>query len=476
MNSILNTLIQEREWDAVRLRMHTHVEEIRDDKSISSLVTLESTPFDIYVTLTLLCTRSNGVFEPFDNAFILNHVDEYITITGPSMLLNEMFDRGPSASMDQAAFGILENYPELLYDSWTIGKALSLARGAREKSVAHRMFQIGIQRKIASVELVEHLDDAVHHQAIVDSLACYRDFYLTESLIPEATCRLCFAEFFRVLCEDFPLLLTYKHIVNGLHLMHSALGYRKEDIFHSILEHCPCILHCASIDDGQRSIFHEVAHAKAMSSMSKLLGLGASPEELHFYPDNHDILLQKDERGLSPLHYLWIMTPEPLNRRYRSHANRYNRDNSEETVAVERTLMCLRDCERKFPGISRHFVHAWTHVTTIASTTLGSDFVPFSLSTMRRIVHAIAQDENRPPLHVGCAYGMSWKTGLRVLYHERETLVEVPDSSYTGLMPFALAACGEESDLTSVYELLRLYPTALLHKDCKKGSEKSNHQ
>jgi hypothetical protein len=63
-------------------------------------------------------------------------------------------------------------------------------------------------------------------------------------------------------------------------------------------------------------------------------------------------------------------------------------------------------------------------------------------------------------LYVACEYGFSWDKGIRVFYNEDESLIYTPDP-ITNLKPFALAACSDESDLDSVYELLVRHPDAI---------------
>mmetsp|Transcript_2836 Transcript_2836/g.3197 ORF Transcript_2836/g.3197 Transcript_2836/m.3197 type:complete len:444 (+) Transcript_2836:230-1561(+) len=59
---------------------------------------------------------------------------------------------------------------------------------------------------------------------------------------------------------------------------------------------------------------------------------------------------------------------------------------------------------------------------------------------------------NRLPVHVACDVGLAWKNGMRVIIERNEAAIEEVDEC-TNLFPFALAASGENADLTTIYEL-----------------------
>jgi hypothetical protein len=84
----------------------------------------------------------------------------------------------------------------------------------------------------------------------------------------------------------------------------------------------------------------------------------------------------------------------------------------------------------------------------------------YSIGMMRRIVHAIASEQGRKTLHVSCEYGISWAEGLRILYREEESIIDMSDP-LTNLKPFALAACSKESNIDTIYELLVRNPGAI---------------
>jgi hypothetical protein len=455
-------LLKDGNWDAVRERVHSQAHEdiCGNSKAISGLITLKSAPFDVYVQLTRICERSRDIFEPFSDEFILEHADNFISISGPSLFIQKIFKRN-SSSLDKAAFDVMEKQsPHLLYEWWTIRKCLELSRGETDRQgLSYTLFQKGIRRKIGN--LVEHLqEDTGHRQTVIDSLACYTHLYYHHlSNFREEDSRLCFVEFFGVLRKDFRQMLMFKDIVMGLKLMHCALDYGEDGIFQELVR----LLQKSSLENsGKSSILHDVALLKRPLAISKALGIGAPPEDLHLYPYNRDVLFQTDERNLSPLNYLWIVEQPPCKRIDRVFAKRWEREPSLQKSRVEGALKCLHSFEQKFPGISRHFVYAWTGAVVAIRNLPCQDLSLFTLDMMKRVMNKIAKDEGRKPLHVACDYGISWNAGLRVLYHERGSCVDALDPK-TNLKPFALAASGNESELSSVYELLRLSPTAILH-------------
>jgi len=74
---------------------------------------------------------------------------------------------------------------------------------------------------------------------------------------------------------------------------------------------------------------------------------------------------------------------------------------------------------------------------------------------------AMTRDESgRLPLHLACEYSLPWEIGLGIIANENLTAIESHDPT-TGLPPFAHCAVGDKSDLTSIYQLLRLFPSSI---------------
>ena len=72
---------------------------------------------------------------------------------------------------------------------------------------------------------------------------------------------------------------------------------------------------------------------------------------------------------------------------------------------------------------------------------------------MNVIVEATATDENCLPIHVAAKYGLKWEDGMKCIIEANQAAM-IEKDPMTGLYPFALAAVGEDSDLSSIYELL----------------------
>jgi hypothetical protein len=66
----------------------------------------------------------------------------------------------------------------------------------------------------------------------------------------------------------------------------------------------------------------------------------------------------------------------------------------------------------------------------------------------------------RLPLHLACEDSLSWKRGLSCIVNANMPALESVDP-ITGLPPFAHCAVGANSDLESIYELLKLHPGSM---------------
>ncbi len=428
-------------------------------KVIGDLISLDSTPFDVFVETTRIYQRRNDVFEPFRDDFILEHVDDYISMLGPSLVVQKMFKRD-SSRLEAAAFNVLENQaPHLLYEWWTIRRCIELSHGPMERDgLSSTLFQIGIQRKVG-IYLGHLAEDPNLRQRVIDSLSCYKDLYHTSSFSQDS--KLCFLEFFGVVRKQFEQILMFKDIVMGLKLMHCALEYGEDTIYQDLLK-----LQESSLPEnvGKTSIFHDAALLKRPVAVSNALGVGASADDTHLYPDDHKILFQTDEMNLSPLNYLWIIqqpTQQSFKKINRNWARRLGREEALQNNKVEGALKCLQSFELKFPGIKRHFVYAWTGAVKTLRNSSCEGLSLFTIDMVKHIIQEIASFEDRKPFHVACEYGILWSTGLRSFYRERGNDMDDLDPK-TSLKPFALAASGNEGDLNTVYELLRLSPTAIL--------------
>ena len=83
----------------------------------------------------------------------------------------------------------------------------------------------------------------------------------------------------------------------------------------------------------------------------------------------------------------------------------------------------------------------------------------------RRQCALIRDVDNRLPLHVASAFGLKWSDGMDYVLEANVAALEEKDEK-TGLYPFMLAATGTassgcESDLDTIFELLRLNPTMI---------------
>lgn len=66
--------------------------------------------------------------------------------------------------------------------------------------------------------------------------------------------------------------------------------------------------------------------------------------------------------------------------------------------------------------------------------------------------------------------GLPWDEGTRAVFESNMPAIEEVDRG-TGLKPFMLAACGTESDLEGVFNLLRENPVACIKREWIVGGE-----
>jgi hypothetical protein len=457
-------LLRDRNWNTVRERLHQsqyHDEivcAVAESGGATCLITFESTPFDIYVEMTRICNRSDDILVSFNDEFILQHVCEFISILGPSICVQKILNRN-SICLDAIAFDVMENsYPHLLYEWWTIKNCLHLSRGGNNRyEIAHKLFEIGIRRKIGSFqEKIEK--DAIYPQTVIDSLACYKDLYYSRfCLLKKEDSKLFFVHFFEVLKKEFRDLLVFKDIVLGLKLIHSALDYGEDRIVQELTNFFQ-----TNSSEFSQNIFHDLALLKQPQAISRAIEISVSSRVNQFQQDRNSALFQLDERNLSPLNYLWILEPPRSKGLGRLFANHWIRNVSLQRKTVETTIQCLHCLEKQNPAITRAFVYSWNGTVATLRKYPSQDLKIFTVEMMKRVVKIIAKVEGREPFHVACDYGILWNTGLRSMYHDYGHCVDDPDPK-TNLKAFTLAASGNESDLSSVYRILRLSPNAILH-------------
>ena len=454
-------LVMTANWIALyRLFSRSIRSDIREDKSMQRLITLESVP--LYVYIAYLVPRrglwdDRRIFASFDDTFMMVHCDDFLSSESNLVrhfgthYVQELMDRGEK--MNEILKVVLTNNANLLNAQYVTQKAVNVSREKKSNILNH----------LLQIRMVKEID---RNGGSLESFAPLQIWQTLQHQVEEEDKSFCFQEFFRFLKDSYPGLLERPDIVHSLGLVNSAIEYRKEHALQYIFTQCQGILLLNSCS----SIFCYLTLNKCSVSLALALGIGASVEDLVHYPTNIKVLVDVDHDGLSPLHHLWMMPTEHLLRRDRRETNRYSKDESIETVLVEKTIMCIRTCKQKFPDILRHFLKAWTYVssmklrsdpnTPLGNNTLPRQYEPYSLGMMRRIVHAIASDQGRKPLYAACEYGISWDKGLRVLYREEESIVDMPDP-LTNLKPFALAACSEESDIDTIFELLVHNPGAI---------------
>ena len=61
-------------------------------------------------------------------------------------------------------------------------------------------------------------------------------------------------------------------------------------------------------------------------------------------------------------------------------------------------------------------------------------------------------------LHFAAQKGLKWKDGMKEISSLSHHMIDVPDTN-SNLYPFSVAASGENSDLTVIYQLLLLNPS-----------------
>jgi len=84
---------------------------------------------------------------------------------------------------------------------------------------------------------------------------------------------------------------------------------------------------------------------------------------------------------------------------------------------------------------------------------------PASTTTSRTPANT-KDGSGRLPLHTACEHSLPWTTGLEHVVAANMPALESNDP-VTGLPPFAHCAMGAETDLDSIYELLRLHPGSI---------------
>ena len=448
-------------WIALHRAFTSIRTDIREDTYMQRLITLDSVPLHVYLAYLVPPTDlwdDRRVFASFDDDFMKVHCIDFLSSDSDlvryfgTQYVQELMDRGDT--MNEVFETVLKYNADLLDGRSIAQKAVNVSR-ERNNNMLNRVLQIRMAKEIAS------------NGGSLESFAPIQIWQTLKLQVKEEDRSFCFQEFFRFLKDSHPSLLERPDIVHSLGLVNSAIEYRKEYALRYIFTQCHGIL----LLNGATSIFCYIALSKCSVSLALALGVGASVEEQVHYPINIDVLLDVDHDGLSPLHHLWIMPTEHLRQRDKREANRYSKDLSIETVLVEKTLMCIRTCKQKFPDILHHFGKAWTCVSSlktlsdrkiplIVGNTSSMQYELYSIGMMRRIVHAIASEQGRKTLHVSCEYGISWAEGLRILYREEESIIDMSDP-LTNLKPFALAACSKESNIDTIYELLVRNPGAI---------------
>jgi len=447
-------LVRSKNWSDLYSLFENDRTDIREDHSLKRIITLETVPLFVYISFVVPQRDRRDhrkVFSTFDDESLVNNYDDFMSSKSltnyfGTCYIQELMERGEN--MNEVIIKVLENNSFLRSRRHIALKAVQVSRGGSNNILYHliriRMAK-EIERKGVSLERCAHLKVWPSLISQVDS---------------KDAKRICFREFFKLLKGSYPSLLERPDIVKSMGLVDSAIHYGKEDALRYLFTRCHGLLL-----NNSASIFRSIAEMKCSVSLALALGIGASVQDLEHYPTNVKVLLDVDRTGLCPLHLLWMMPS--VQRRLKIDTNRCSsRDKSMETILVERTLMCIRVCEQKFPQILHHFGRAWTHVSLYSKPISGRNKQsfpvqqPYSLGMMRRIIHTIALSQGRKPLHVSCEYGFSWDKGIRVFYNEDESLIYTSDP-LTNLKPFALAACSDESDLDSIYELLVRHPDAI---------------
>jgi hypothetical protein len=446
-------LVRSRNWNDLYYLFENDRTDIREDQSMKRIITLETVPLYVYMSFMVPQRDRRDhrkVFSAFDDEFMVEVAGDFLMSSNSltnyfgTCYIQELMERGEN--MNEVIIKVLENNSFLRSRRPIALKAVKVSREGTNNILYHliriRMAK-EIERKGVSLDRCAHL----------------RMWPSLISQVDSKDVKICFREFFKLLKDSYPSLLERPDIVNSMGLVDSAIHYGKEDALRYLFTRCHGLLL-----NNSASIFRSIAEIKCSVSLALALGIGASVQDLKHYPTNVKVLLDVDRRGLCPLHFLWMMPS--AQRRLKIDTNRYSRDKSMETVFVERTLMCIRVCAQKFPDSLHHFGRAWKHVSSNSKPISGRYKQscpvqqPYSLGMMKRIIHEIALTQGRKPLHVACEYGFSWDKGIRVFYNEDESLIYTADP-LTNLKPFALAACSDESDLDSIYELLVRHPDAI---------------
>jgi len=78
---------------------------------------------------------------------------------------------------------------------------------------------------------------------------------------------------------------------------------------------------------------------------------------------------------------------------------------------------------------------------------------------MQEVIEAISVKQQRPIIHVAAQYGLSWRDCMSELVKSNVDDVVNGTDSLTGLRLFMLAAMDKNSDLSSIYGMMRMSPS-----------------
>lgn len=498
---IYNSLFQQKNWMRLKYCFDNDDLDIREDDGMKELITLNSVPLSVYLFFkTIRKHRCNHsiLLQEFDDKFLLKNKSAFCRWGECADMIEQYVLELLERALDDEVLELLKCHTHLVHNDKIVKRATHFSRIIGRKCLLYELIRIicrstlvnkssarqeGYSDEIlmpwssyvdSDVDVGQQANEFWRHEFLnwehdgtndsglsnetngIDTkkFSCWFEMSLTS--VSGDNENFCFDLIVQVLKEEYSHLLELKSFINELKLVQRALHYGNEGAFRYIVATCEDVL---SQSDGGSGIFHQIAMEKNSVGFEIALGVGSVIDNVK-YPIDVGVLLEKDSFGLSSLHYLWFIPMNTFRRRDIVDVQHHDNAASDETLVMEKILMCLRACENKFPNVRSYFLHAWKGVASLSLPQNHPIMLrPCGTGFMRRIVDQLAHEENRLPIEIACHYGLPWED-LRVLFHEDDKKYLTHVDERTQLKLFALAAC-DQSDLDVIFELIVRHPAIL---------------
>lgn len=498
---IYNSLFQQKNWMRLKYCFDNDDLDIREDDGMKDMITLNSVPLSVFLFFkTIRKHRCNHriLFQEFDNKFMLQNKGAFCGRGECADMIEQYVLELLERALDDEVLELLKCHTHLVHNYKIVKRATHFSRIIGRRCLLYELIRIICRSTLVSkssarqegcsdeilmpwssyisndVDVGPQVSEFWFHEFLswehdvtndsglyietngIDTKEFSSWFEMSLTSASRDNENFCFDLIVRVLKEEHSHLLKLKSFINELKLVQRALHYGNEGAFRCIVATCEDVL---SKSDGGSGIFHQIAIEKNSVGFEIALGVGSVIDNVK-YPIDVGVLLEKDSFGLSSLHYLWFIPINTFGRRDIVDVQHHDNAAFDETLVVEKVLMCLRACENKFPNVRSHFLHAWKGVISLSLPQNHPIMLrPCSTGLMRQIVDQLAHEENRLPMEIACHYGLPWES-LRVLFHEDDENYLTRVDEQTQLKLFALAAC-DQSDLDVIFELIVRNPATL---------------